>query len=158
MLCFVCWCFDIFPDEEKTAIVTYFLMYVYLSHSCSIARPIIRLLFLFSSFFQQPTATQNTKTEKLKRKWRVEIRFFTFYFYTQNTKSTQYRMLKRSLKPLARLASASSSSSFVSSSRFDLELFLQEGNREFFSRRIRRLSSSSIVVFSFPSHEDNSAT
>ena len=147
MLCFVCWCFDIFPDEEKTAIVTYFLMYVYLSHSCSIARPIIRLLFLFSSFFQQPTATQNTKTEKLKRKWRVEIRFFTFYFHTQNTNSPQYRMLKRSLKPLARLASASSSSSFLSSSRFVLELFLQ-AIENFFreeSAVFRHLQSSSFL-------------
>ena len=150
-MCFVCWCFDIFPDEEKTAIVTYFLLYVYLSHSCSFARPIIRLLFLLVPFSSNP---QQPKTRKQKRR----NSFLHFLLLQQNTKSTQYRMLKRSLKPLARLASASSSSSFVSSSRFDLELFLQEGNREFFSRRIRRLSSSSIVVFSFPSHEENSAT
>ena len=147
-MCFVCWCFDIFPDEEKTAIVTYFLLYVYLSHSCSFARPIIRLLFLlvpFSSNPQQPK-TRKQKSKK-KRKWRMEIRFFTFYFYTQNTKSTQYRMLKRSLKPLARLASASSSSSFVSSSRFDLELFLQ-AIENFFreeSAVFRHLQSSSFL-------------
>ena len=100
-----------------------------------------------SSFFQQPTATQNTKTEKLKRKWRVEIRFFTFYFHTQNTNSPQYRMLKRSLKPLARLASASSSSSFLSSSRFVLELFLQ-AIENFFreeSAVFRHLQSSSFL-------------
>ena len=139
-MCFVCWCFDIFPDEEKTAIVTYFLLYVYLSHSCSFASHNPTSLSL-SSFFQQPTATQNTKTEKLKRKWRVEIRFFTFYFHTQNTNSPQYRMLKRSLKPLARLASASSSSSFLSSSRFVLELFLQAIERFF------RKNPPSFVIF-----------
>ena len=93
-----------------------------------------------SSFFQQP---QQPKTRKQKRR----NSFLHFLLLQQNTKSTQYRMLKRSLKPLARLASASSSSSFLSSSRFVLELFLQ-AIENFFreeSAVFRHLQSSSFL-------------
>ena len=143
-MCFVCWCFDIFPTKRNSYCNIFPLVRVLVSFVLVRASHNPTSLSL-SSFFQQPTATQNTKTEKLKRKWRVEIRFFTFYFHTQNTNSPQYRMLKRSLKPLARLASASSSSSFLSSSRFVLIVFA--GNREFFRKNPPSFVISIVVFF-----------